>query len=117
MPDSPRASLSRRVVTLPLRSTNWRSRRRARSCARRRSEPGEPLIGWVAREGFGWAIRMLDGWMGELRDRARALGSPDMEVYLATRDAMVREKERELAPGLRSAERLFDVLRGASKRT
>jgi len=71
----------------------------------------------VAREGFGWAMEMLDGWMGELREKARGLGSSDVDVYLATRDAMVREKQRELAPGLRSAERLFDVLRSTSKRT
>ena len=85
--------------------------------ARRRVEPGEPLIGWVAREGFGWAVRMLDGWMGELKEKARALNSLDMDRYLATRDAMLREKQHELAPGLQSAERLFDVLRSSSRRT
>jgi hypothetical protein len=78
--------------------------------ARRRSASGEPVMQWVAREGFGWAMGLLDEWMADLTARARALGSRDLLAYLELRDQMMRERAADLAPGLEAAAELYDLL-------
>ena len=83
--------------------------------ARRRSKPGEEVIQWVARAGFGWAMQTLEEWMAELKEQARTLGSPDLLAYLQLRDQMLRDKQDELAPGLDAANRLFHILSGSRK--
>jgi hypothetical protein len=82
--------------------------------ARRRSERDEPVIAWVAREGFAWAMETLDTWMGELETKADALRSPDLLGYLRLREEMMLARQQNLAAGLESAARLFGLLRGAS---
>jgi hypothetical protein len=82
--------------------------------AARRSVPGEPVIRWVARDGFGWAMQTLEEWMAELKEQARALGSLDLLAYLEMREQILTDKQEELAPGLDAANRLFDILAGAS---
>ena len=82
--------------------------------AARRGEPGEAVIGWVARERFGWAMQTLDDWMEELKGKARVIESPDLGDYLTMRESMLRERAHELAPGLQSATGLFGLLRNTS---
>ena len=84
--------------------------------AQRQSEPGEPVIGWVAREGFDWAMCALEEWMAALKNQARALGSPDLMEYLGLRERMLNDRRAALGPGLSAASRLFDLLSNAKRR-
>jgi DNA-binding transcriptional regulator YiaG len=70
-------------------------------------------MGWVAREGFEWAIETLDGWMAELKRRASALGSAELLSYLDTREGMLRDWQAQVSPGLAAAGKLLNILAAA----
>lgn len=78
--------------------------------AERRRASDEPMIAWVAREGFEWAMCTLDEWMAELKDRAQTIGSRDLLAYLQTRDQMLRDRATRLRDGLCETARLFEIL-------
>ena len=74
--------------------------------AERRRQPDEPVAGWVAREGFGWAIETAQGWMVALKALTRELHSPELLTYLETREAMLRKQTAEVSAGLETLARL-----------
>jgi hypothetical protein len=78
--------------------------------ATRRAAPDEPVVAWLAREGFAWAIVTLDGWMAQLKVQASALGSPDLLAYLDLRDQMLADTASEFSPVLDALGRLFDAV-------
>ena len=70
--------------------------------ANRRKSTGQPLIFWVAEEGFDWGIEMLQGWMSEMKVMAKQLQSQELNDYLETRDSMLVEQQAEVRKGLDS---------------
>jgi hypothetical protein len=84
--------------------------------AERRRAEDEPVAGWIAREGFTWAIDQAEGWMSVLRTLAAELGSPDLAAYLETRETMLRQRHDEVMAGLQSLARLMAAGRRSSKR-
>jgi hypothetical protein len=74
--------------------------------AERRRRPDEPVLGWVAREGFDWGIAEAQGWMSALQALAQELGSPELVAYLETREEMLREQQKEATVGLRALARI-----------
>jgi hypothetical protein len=68
--------------------------------AQRRRNAAEPLVSWVAREGFTWAIDKLQAWMAELKLLAVELNSPALLAYLATRETMLLKQQDEITKGL-----------------
>lgn len=77
--------------------------------AERRRYPDEPVAGWVAREGFAWALTKIETWMSSLRQAAVELGSPDLITYLETRQAMLLKQQEEVAQGLHDLARLVTI--------
>ncbi|MEW5957939.1 MAG: hypothetical protein AB1801_09465 [Chloroflexota bacterium] len=77
--------------------------------AGRRRSPDEPLAGWVAGEGYSWALSKLDTWMSALQQATLELGSPDLVNYLETRQAMLLRQQIEVSAGLRHLARLVTV--------
>lgn len=75
--------------------------------AERRRQPDEPIVGWVAREGFTWAIETSQAWMSTLKTLAGELGSPDLLTYLETRETMLHQQQEEVAAGLQNLARLL----------
>lgn len=74
----------------------------------------EPVAGWIAREGFAWAIAKAEGWMSELQTLAAELGSPELIVYLETRQKMLRQQQEEVTVGLQSLARLVKAGRNVT---
>jgi hypothetical protein len=79
------------------------------SQAERCRKPDEPVAGWVAREGFAWAIDQAQGWMLALQAVAAELDSPDLVAYLDMREEMLLQQQVEVAAGLRSLVRLVTL--------
>jgi hypothetical protein len=77
--------------------------------AERRRRPGEPVAGWVAREGFDWAIEKLLAWLEELRRQAAQLGSESLLAYLDTRERLLIEQKERASAGLHSLARLAAI--------
>jgi len=77
--------------------------------AERRRYPDEPVAGWVAREGYSWALSQLDGWMAALQQATLELGSPDLVNYLETRQALLLRQQLEVSACLRQLARLVTV--------
>jgi hypothetical protein len=75
--------------------------------AGRQRHVGEPVAGWVAREGFEWAIEKLQTRMSTLKRLAGDLQSPDLTAYLDTREAMLLKQKGEVAEGLQSIAKLM----------
>ena len=50
-----------------------------------RRAPAEPVVQWLARDGFAWARKRLDVWMDDLLAAATRLGSPALVAYLEQR--------------------------------
>lgn len=75
----------------------------------RRREPDEPLMSWVAREGFGWGVERLLAWSRELAPLAGATGSEPLQEYVRRRQALLAQTARDLAPGLDVVRRLRAV--------
>lgn len=85
--------------------------------ADRRRWADEPVAAWVAREGFHWGSDLLHTWLAELKTLAAPLHSPDLEAYLAQREAMLVEQTSEVMAGLRSLEALAHVLQAGGRPT
>ncbi len=77
--------------------------------AERRRNPDEPVAGWVAREGFQWAIEKSQGWMSNLKAMAHDLQSPDLTAYLDTRQAMLLKQKEDVAKGLQSLAKIMAI--------
>ncbi len=67
----------------------------------RRGAPAESLPAWVAREGFDWAVELLESWMAELLAGAAVLKAPALGRFLAGRLALFRRQVAEARNGLR----------------
>lgn len=80
--------------------------------AERRRKPHEPVAGWVAREGFSWAIGRMQGWMSALQTLARELNSPELEAYLHTRQAMLNTRQTEALAGLEQLAKIITAVHG-----
>jgi hypothetical protein len=74
--------------------------------AERRREADEPVAGWVAREGFDWAIGKSHGWMSALKALAGQLHSSELLTYLETREAMLIRQTQEVAAGLETISKI-----------
>ena len=79
--------------------------------ARRRRQPGEAVAGWMAREGFVWAIARLNRWMSDLQSWAPRLGCPQVEPYLRFRSSVLADQARQAESGLRAVRRLSSAFR------
>ena len=77
--------------------------------AERRRGDHEPVVSWVAREGFDWASNQLQRWLWTLQDLAVTLHSPDLTAYLARREQMLRQQQQDVAEGLRHLARLLNL--------
>jgi hypothetical protein len=84
------------------------------SQAERRRNEDEPVVEWVAREGFAWAVDKLEEWMFTLQLLASELGSGDLAAYLDTRQRMLLKQKDEVAAGLRTLNKI--VLAGSSRK-
>jgi hypothetical protein len=76
--------------------------------AERRRGDGEPVVNWVAREGFAWAVDQLQGWLLDLKELAAELHSPELVSYLETRETMLRKQTDEISVGLQNLAKLLD---------
>jgi hypothetical protein len=74
--------------------------------AERRRNVADPLVIWVATEGFAWALDKLQTWMSELTVLANQFGNPDLVTYLNTRQAMLLNQQEDVAAGLQSLARI-----------
>lgn len=77
--------------------------------AERRRRPDEPVLSWVAREGFDWGIAQAQGWMSALQALAQELGSPELISYLGTREEMLQQQATEASAGLVALRKLAAV--------
>ena len=75
-----------------------------------RRTPEEPLVFWLAREGFDWGIETLLQWMSELRACAENLECPQVLAYLRFREEYLERQAEEAREGLRFLARLLEVL-------
>jgi len=82
--------------------------------ADRRRHGDESVAAWVAREGFQWGSDILNAWLAELKTLAAPLHSPDLEAYLAEREAMMVKQTNDVLAGLRSLEAVVQVLKANS---
>ena len=77
--------------------------------AERKRQAGEPVVGWVSREGFDWAMDKLDAWMSAIKKIAVDLPCPDLEAYLDTRHGILQQQKDEVAEGLRNLAKLVNL--------
>jgi hypothetical protein len=77
---------------------------------RRVKQLGETMTEWVIREGYGWGLTMLDGWMQEMKDRAAALGAQELADYLTQRDELERCHREEVQSGLQNLGKLIKAV-------
>ncbi len=70
------------------------------SHARRHLEPGEPIAIWFVREGFEWAVDLLNHWLDEARLAAAAIGSDELDIYLTRRNRDLAHTIDTMRPGL-----------------
>jgi hypothetical protein len=77
--------------------------------AERRRQTHEPVVGWVIRAGFEWALKKLQLWMSALKILAADLRSPDLVAYLDTREAMLLKQQEEVAEGLQNLAKLISL--------
>lgn len=77
--------------------------------AARRRNADEPVAGWVAREGFAWAIEKLQTWMLDLQALAGKLHNPALLAYLAQREAMLLRQQEDITEGLRNMAKIIAV--------
>jgi hypothetical protein len=74
--------------------------------AERRRHAKEPLVSWVAREGFDWAIETLAAWMLALTAQAKVVNSSACLAYLNLRQMMLLERVDEIKVGLQTLAKL-----------
>ena len=74
--------------------------------ARRRRVQGEPVAGWLIREGLGWAMDILQDWMTDLMELSGPLGSPGLGAYLTLRQEMLDVQTKAVRSGAEAVRRL-----------
>jgi hypothetical protein len=89
------------------RATYFLSEGKKRKCE------GESLDEWIAREGFAWGFGMLDQWMGDLREKAGALGSSGLRAYLGRREAWLQQQKLAMQNGFAAISQLATILQQA----
>jgi len=77
--------------------------------AERRRNDGETIAGWVAREGFAWAIEKSQEWMSALKILAAQLQSTELAAYLDTREAMLMKQKEEVVQGLHNLAKIMEL--------
>jgi hypothetical protein len=77
--------------------------------AERRRAGHEPVVRWVAREGFDWAMGRLQEWLAELQALALELHSPALNAYLTERGRMLQQQQAEVAEGLAQLTRMLNL--------
>lgn len=77
--------------------------------AEQRRAGDEPVVSWVAREGFDWAVARLQTWLAELQRLAVELHSPPLTAYLTERGRMLQQQQAEVAEGLGHLTRLLNL--------
>jgi hypothetical protein len=82
--------------------------------ARRRRVPGEPVAGWLVREGLDWAMDILQDWMADLTELTEPLGSPGLAAYLALRQEMLDDQMKAVRSGAESVRRLTAAVEGVT---
>lgn len=80
------------------------------STAQLRKKASESVETWVAREGFGWGIQVLQTWSVDLKHAAAGLHSSGLNQYLKSRTAMLRRQARKMCCGLTSLVEVASVL-------
>ena len=75
---------------------------------RRRKRPTESEGAWVIREGFAWAVELLDTWLGELSQLAEELHSPALTGYLHQRRVRMRQQSAQVVQMFERLGSLFD---------
>ncbi len=75
-----------------------------------RKRPRESLDEWVLREGCVWGFDLLNGWMDQLQQSARQLGSPGLCEYLDRRRAWLQHQRSALLNGLSALADLASIL-------
>ena len=68
--------------------------------AERRRAGDEGTVDWLVREGFAWAVRLLDEWATEMKEAARRLNNPAVDEYVGFRKADLDAQIRRLMPAL-----------------
>lgn len=79
--------------------------------AKRRRHSDEPVVAWVAREGFAWALERAQSWMSALKTLAHELHSPDLLAYLEMREGMLQKQANEVTAGLEALARIAAISR------
>lgn len=82
--------------------------------ARRRRLPGEPVAGWLIREGLDWAMDILQDWMTDLMKLIGPLGSPGLGAYLTHRQEMLYVQTKAVRSGAEAVRRLTAALKGVT---
>jgi hypothetical protein len=77
--------------------------------AERRRAPDEAVAGWVAREGFAWAMETAQGWMSVLKILTEDLHSPELLAYLKIRETMLHKQAAEVSAGLKTLGKIAAV--------
>ena len=77
--------------------------------AERRRNENESIAGWVAREGFTWAIEKSQGWMTDMKRLAIQLQSTELAVYLDSREARLMQQKADVTKGLQSLARIVEA--------
>lgn len=80
--------------------------------ASRRTRPGESVPSWVVREGFGWGVETVRGWLGELRTLSDALECRPALEYVDRRLADLRAREVALSGGHAGLARIASAFEG-----
>jgi hypothetical protein len=78
--------------------------------AQRRKLPGESVASWVAREGFDWAINLLNTWLVELYSSAQTLNIGDVINYLKLREMLLLKQTSEIKLRLPTFVKLLEAL-------
>lgn len=61
----------------------------------------ESIEAWILRDGFHWGVAAVRRRLAEVRARSRALGSSELERYLARREGELLAEQEALREGLR----------------
>lgn len=83
---------------------------------RRKSEQ-ESVVGWVAREGMGWGMEQLRGWMAELELASQPLQSADLAAYLTIRKTELANWTEKMEASLAGLAELDAILATALPRS
>ena len=66
------------------------------------------------REGFDWAVAVLQSWMTEMKAVASRLKSPELMTYLGSREELQAKRQQEISAGFQSLSNLAVILSEAA---